>query len=119
MLRGVDLLALRVEDVTDVAGQMLTSVPSDNARPGSHVGALRTCGEPVATVDYGLGEAPLALPLYRDTARPRRPITSNQYRRLIKGWATAAAERYAPLQYPLPAAHQSGVRVPALTQHWR
>lgn len=92
MLRGVDLLALRVEDVTDHRGAIVDQFTIGQRKTGkTTVVALLPYSQRVLQ-EWITASAKLPWHyLFTGMRTPTdRPITSNQYRRLIKGWATAA-----------------------------
>jgi integrase len=92
MLRGVDLLALKVEDVTDHRGAIVEQFSIRQRKTGKATF--------VALLPYsrrvlqGWIAASRKLPwdyLFTGVRKNKdRPITTNQYRRLVKGWAVYA-----------------------------
>ena len=92
MLCGVDLLALKVEDVTDHAGEIVEECTIGQQKTGK--------GTVVALLPYRRQilkrwiEASSKLPwqyLFTGVRKNKdRPITTNQYRRLVNRWAAYA-----------------------------
>jgi integrase len=92
MLRAVDLLALQVGDVTDYDGKVVEQFTIRQKKTGK--------GTVVALLPYSQhvlkqwiavsGKLPWHYLFTGVRKNKDRPITSNQYRRLVKRWATYA-----------------------------
>jgi integrase len=92
MLRGVDLLSLRVEDVMDHRGAIVDQFSIGQRKTGkTTVVALLPYSRRVL---HGWIAASGKLPwhyLFTGIRKNKdQPITTNQYRRLVKGWAASA-----------------------------
>jgi integrase len=92
MLRGIDLLSLRVEDVTDHRGAIVDQFAIGQRKTGkTTVVALLPYSQRVL---HGWIAASGKLPwhyLFTGVRKDKdRPITTNQYRRFVKGWAASA-----------------------------
>jgi integrase len=92
MLRGVDLLSLRVEDVMDHRGAIVEQFAIGQRKTGKiTMVALLPYSRRVL---HGWIAASRKLPwhyLFTGIRKNKdRPITTNQYRRLVKGWAASA-----------------------------
>ena len=92
MLRGIALLSLRVEDVMDHRGAIVDQLSSGQRKTGkTTVVALLPYSRRVL---HGWIAASGKLPwhyLFTGIRKNKdQPITTNQYRRLVKGWAASA-----------------------------
>jgi integrase len=92
MLRGVDLLSLRVEDVMDHRGAIVDQCSIGQRKTGkTTVVALLPYSRRVL---HGWIAASGKLPwhyLFTGIRKNKdQPITTNQYRRLVQGWAASA-----------------------------
>ena len=99
MLRGVDLLALKVEDVTDHAGAVVEqfTIGQHKTGKGTAVALLPYSREVLRRWMVVSGKLPWHY-LFTSTRKNKaRPLSTTQYRRLVKRWAAYA--RLDPRQF--------------------
>lgn len=91
MLRGVDLLALRVRDITDRKGRVVVSFAARQQKTKERVHPALTVATRKALtnwIDFS-GKEPNDF-LFTHTARKTNsPLTTSALRRLVKGWCKA------------------------------
>jgi integrase len=92
MLRGVDLLALRVEDVMDHRGAIVEQFAIGQRKTGkiTMVALLPYSRRVLQGWIVASGKLPWHYLFTGSRKNKDRPITTNQYRRLVKGWAASA-----------------------------
>ncbi len=99
MLRGVDLLRLKVEDVTDKDGQVLEefTVRQQKTGKGTLVGLSPYSRDAIASWIAESGKFPLDF-LFTGTRKGKdQAITTDHFRTLVKRWVALA--RLDPRQY--------------------
>jgi integrase len=92
MLRGVDLLGLKVEDVTDHTGTVVEQCTVGQQKTGkSTVVALLPYSREVLTRWITLSDKlPWHYLFTSGRTNPAQPLSTTQYRRLVKRWAASA-----------------------------
>lgn len=92
MLRGVDLLLLKVEDVTDHEGEVVEqfTICQQKTRKGTIVALLSYSRQVLKRWIEVSGKLPWHYLFTGVRKNKESPISTNQYRRLVKRWATHA-----------------------------
>lgn len=98
LLRGVDLLTLKVEDVTDSHGQVLEEFPimQQKTGKGNLVSLSKATGQALACWIKDSSKYPWDY-LFTGRKKTGKPLSTDQYRRLVKKWVKAA--RLDPKRY--------------------